>query len=59
MQLADDGRGFEMEKVSQMNGLTNMQSRASRIKSELIIGSQPGQGTEVRLLLPDFKKQLV
>lgn len=59
MQLADDGRGFEMEKVSQTNGLNNMQSRASRIKSKIAITSHPGQGTEIRLIFPDLKTQMV
>ncbi len=57
MQLADDGDGFDINKVSQANGLGNMQVRANRINSKFIVQSQAGQGTEVRLILPELIKQ--
>lgn len=59
MQLADDGRGFEIDRVAQPNGLANMQVRAKRINSKFMVHSQPGQGTEVRLVFPELKNQYV
>ncbi len=59
MQLADDGEGFEMNEVEQINGLNNMQVRAAKIKTKFVIHSQKGSGTEVRLILPELKTQKI
>jgi signal transduction histidine kinase/ligand-binding sensor domain-containing protein len=59
MQLADDGEGFEMSEVEQLNGLNNMRVRATKIKSKFVIHSHKGSGTEVRLILPELKTKKV
>ncbi len=57
MELKDDGLGFLQEALDKTNGLSNMRTRAMRIKSKLKIDSQINQGTEVRLVFPEFKTQ--
>jgi signal transduction histidine kinase/ligand-binding sensor domain-containing protein len=59
MELKDDGKGFSVEKVSQSNGLSNMNVRAARIKSQVKIISHPLNGTTIQLLIPEFKLQMV
>ncbi len=54
LKLEDDGVGFDTCEVDR-NGLKNMQTRAERVDSRLIIDSTPGQGTIVRLLFPKTK----
>lgn len=51
MTIKDDGKGFDMQNKRNGNGLGNMQQRAIAMKGELIIQSQPGQGTDVTLFL--------
>lgn len=57
MELKDDGCGFEIESSARTNGLLNMKTRASRIKSAVRVVSRPGHGTEVHLLFPELKTQ--
>lgn len=48
--IRDDGRGFEMDKVTQGHfGLQNMRERAAAIGAGLEIVSQPGTGTEIAM----------
>jgi signal transduction histidine kinase len=55
MELKDDGKGFAVEDIARTNGLANMKTRASRIKSTVRVVSRQGQGTEVHLLFPELK----
>lgn len=51
--VADDGRGFDPAAVpGEGNGLTNMRRRLEDIGGRLEITSRPGQGTVVRLFVP-------
>jgi ligand-binding sensor domain-containing protein/signal transduction histidine kinase len=59
MELKDDGIGFSPEELDKTNGLANMKTRSSRIKSEIKVISQLNSGTEVHLLFPEFKPQHV
>ncbi len=59
MELKDDGLGFSIDKIAKTNGIINMRTRAGRIKSTIDIASQEGLGTEVHLILPEFKTQIV
>jgi PAS domain S-box-containing protein len=50
----DDGRGFDSSKLSEVQtlGLAGMRERAMLVGGELVVESQPGQGTLVRLQIP-------
>ncbi len=47
MILTDNGKGFEVDKDYQGNGLNNMINRAEQIGGELIISSEIGKGTKL------------
>lgn len=62
LEISDDGKGFDRSKLPRINGLNNIQIRASEMGSTLTIHSLPGEGTTIRLELPipeleDFKSQ--
>ncbi|HTH56569.1 MAG TPA: two-component regulator propeller domain-containing protein [Cyclobacteriaceae bacterium] len=59
MDLVDDGKGFSVNGTARSNGLGNMNVRASRIKSIVKIESEENKGTEIHLLIPEFKTQHV
>ncbi|MEW6029699.1 MAG: GAF domain-containing protein [Chloroflexota bacterium] len=54
MEVHDDGRGFDMEKMSKSlgHGLANMQTRARAVGGEVDITSSPGEGTTVLAWVP-------
>jgi signal transduction histidine kinase len=45
----DDGIGFDVTRVENMNGLKNIRERANKIDSILRIHSKPGEGTTISL----------
>jgi len=47
--IEDDGNGFEPGKITEGNGLLNMQKRAEELKTSLEIASKPGSGTKISL----------
>jgi PAS domain S-box-containing protein len=49
LRVKDDGRGFGVGNISPAGGfgLLGMSERADNIGAQLTIGSQPGQGTEI------------
>jgi signal transduction histidine kinase/ligand-binding sensor domain-containing protein len=49
IKLADDGIGFEKDKITEGNGLKNIMNRAIEIGYKATIISQPGQGTTIQL----------
>ena len=53
LQVKDDGQGFDVAQVSleQGFGLVGMSERAERMNGELMIQSQPGQGTEIIVIV--------
>jgi PAS domain S-box-containing protein len=53
LHLKDDGRGFGVGSIPSANGfgLLGMSERAERIGAQLTIHSQPGQGTEIIVLV--------
>ncbi len=53
LEVADDGRGFAFEQSERGLGLAGMRERALLIGGELRIESRPGQGTTVRLSVPE------
>lgn len=58
LQVADDGRGFELDEGHQPRatgesfGLVGMAERAEQLSGELAIETEPGGGTRVMLRLP-------
>jgi PAS domain S-box-containing protein len=48
LEIVDDGRGFDPQKVDQGGmGLHNMKERASQVNGRLKIVSKPGNGTKI------------
>jgi signal transduction histidine kinase len=54
LAIHDDGQGFETTHTGRRvgDGLRNMDERARAIGGDLIVTSEPGRGTEVRLEVP-------
>jgi signal transduction histidine kinase len=54
LEVHDDGRGFDQEKVklSIGHGLSNMETRALNAGGEVDISAEPGQGTTVLAWVP-------
>ncbi|MBI3980076.1 MAG: HAMP domain-containing protein [Chloroflexi bacterium] len=52
--VRDDGRGFEVEGLAEKPGvgLQGMEERASLVGGKLLVESQPGRGTLVRVEVP-------
>ena len=49
--IEDNGKGFDVNKESQGNGLKNMKKRAQEIGANLLIESESGTGTTLQLIL--------
>jgi signal transduction histidine kinase len=49
MMIRDNGKGFDVNTVSEGNGLKNMKKRAEEIGASLVIDSFPGIGTTIQL----------
>ena len=52
VEVADDGRGFDVSTTIRGNGLTNMEDRLDALGGTLHIASGPGSGTTLRAILP-------
>lgn len=50
--VKDDGIGFDVQQADGGNGMGNMQRRASSLRGDLKIQSQPGKGTVIHLQIP-------
>ncbi|MBW4444834.1 MAG: CHASE2 domain-containing protein [Plectolyngbya sp. WJT66-NPBG17] len=53
LRIKDDGQGFDVNQISCIKGfgLLGMSERVEQIRGELIIHSQPNQGTEVVVIV--------
>lgn len=53
-EIRDDGRGFALEETDAGpgRGMRNMMARARELRGTLEIGSSPGGGTRIRLMVP-------
>lgn len=49
LQIADDGKGFDKQRIKPGNGLLNMEQRAKAAGGTLSIYSSPGKGTKISL----------
>src|ERR1019366_8506577 len=52
VEVADDGRGFDVSTPIRGNGLTNMEDRLDALGGTLHIVSSPGGGATLRVILP-------
>jgi signal transduction histidine kinase len=52
VEVADDGRGFDVSTTIRGNGLTNMEDRLEALGGTLNISSTPGSGTTLRAAVP-------
>lgn len=54
LEIVDDGRGFDMERRSQMvgHGLANMRARAEELHGTFRLTSVVGEGTSIQVALP-------
>lgn len=53
MEVDDDGKGFDVKKAINGNGMGNMQKRADSLNAKLMIQSQQdGGGTSIKLTVP-------
>jgi ligand-binding sensor domain-containing protein/signal transduction histidine kinase len=52
LSIADNGKGFEAERIEGGHGLASMAARASRLGGSLAMDSAPGRGTSLRLEVP-------
>jgi signal transduction histidine kinase len=49
--VRDNGKGFDINKITQGNGLKSMQRRAKEIGAKFMIESGTGMGTSIELLI--------
>ncbi len=52
LQMSDNGRGFNVDRASEGNGLASMRLRAKRLGGRLEMNSTNGHGTSVTLRVP-------
>jgi signal transduction histidine kinase len=52
LAVSDDGKGFNPAEMTEGHGLLSMRNRAQSLGSDLVIESEPGQGSRVRLTIP-------
>lgn len=50
--ISDNGKGFDVKKVTSGNGLSNMQSRAATLNGRIEFSSSPINGSSVKLTIP-------
>jgi len=50
--ISDNGKGFDLDRAMEGNGLTSMRQRAARLGGTLEIHSRLDRGTQIRLLAP-------
>ena len=55
LEVSDDGRGFDIEKVRLAlgHGLSNIQTRARNAGGEVEVSSEPGAGTTILVWVPN------
>jgi signal transduction histidine kinase len=47
MEISDEGKGFDIDLLQRGLGLRNMRERGQMLDSEVIVQSNPGEGTRV------------
>ncbi len=54
IEITDNGRGFDVETTNDGNGLNNIKKRAKEIGGEIEFNSKLGEGTVMKLFLPQY-----
>jgi NarL family two-component system sensor histidine kinase YdfH len=57
VEIIDDGKGFEPNKVATGHGLLNIKERVSLLKGSVTIDSSPERGTILKVGIPVNKIQ--
>jgi len=52
IEVTDNGKGFDLETTNDGNGLNNIRKRAKEIGGQIELNSKPGEGTVMKLFLP-------
>lgn len=50
IEVSDDGRGFDKEKIRTSNGIRNIMERIKKVGGRMTLHTEPGQGTVYRLV---------
>jgi signal transduction histidine kinase len=60
LEVADDGRGFDVDKTNKTvgHGLANMQTRVQNVGGDVDITSDAGQGTTILAWVPRLPARL-
>ena len=58
LTIADDGKGFNITKAANGNGLSNMQKRANELKGKILIESKINEGTTIKLSVPLNEREI-
>jgi signal transduction histidine kinase len=56
LTIIDDGKGFDLQKPSNRNGLKNMRSRMEEIAGKFEIHTEIGKGSTLKISLPITQK---
>ncbi len=57
--VADNGTGFDPDRVADGNGLVNLRRRAGALGGEAIVSSRPGDGTTITIKVPHRRHQFM
>ena len=55
LEISDNGKGAEFEKILKGVGLTNIRSRVSLFAGEVIVHTSPGEGFNLKVKLKEYK----
>ncbi len=53
IEIKDNGKGFDKNKMTAGSGLNNLLSRSAMINAKIDINSQPGEGTQIIISIHD------
>jgi signal transduction histidine kinase len=52
IEVKDNGKGFDLDRINKGNGLINIQKRAEQLGGMASLKSKEGQGTEWKIVIP-------
>lgn len=52
LNISDNGNGFNQQETEPGSGITSMKQRVASVHGEMIIQTEPGNGTQVSILIP-------
>jgi signal transduction histidine kinase/ligand-binding sensor domain-containing protein len=58
MEVTDNGKGFNIEKIKRGNGLNNLEKRVKEINGQITISSSPGKGATISVMMKLKKNML-